>query len=392
MLFPGSGDDELARAAAYHAVRDLDLLRTILDTPVSPVITILEWWRKLRELDFRVGGVATHLARNVLPLLPDVRAAVFLVEEALDELDPSCAIGNFTNRSHANPTEIPLIDTGALPLGQNSAIEAAGFMRSVVATTAHYLGLWAQKNRAENIAFYFEDRARLQAIASFISDPVSANETQRRADAVAAVFDESRKVKINWERHHAASLDRKLRGIKPEHWIQKLSACGMVTVVCDSELECYSALYDLHGALHHRTLNISDSIGQPGVSGYEAIHTLVDLKDNKTARVRIIPQSKNDRRFAPLDREQLANVRHVLETRKPATFQVFAYDGRPFLLPRGATVLNFCLAIHSQIAKFATGAIVGSVAAWFWPWTIGGCESASVVRILCSQRDGSLTR
>ncbi|MBX7134010.1 MAG: AAA family ATPase [Fimbriimonadaceae bacterium] len=359
-LFLALEDPALAEAARAHAIPKLEVSSHASLTEEAEVI--LQGWRRLRALDHSDNDVTAHLTRNVLPSLADPRAAILLVMESLDQLDPSGEIRRFTHAWHSAPGEPPNHTGADLPLWKTDLSHAAGFSRVIAAATARHYGMWSERNCCENAGLLYEHPTRLKAIADQLRQDRVLSEVERRTEELRQILG-TLTASVVWEWHHAASIDRKLRGVSPSHWPTRIAVCGMVTVVCPDEAACYQALSLLHRTLPHQTLDIQDTIGQPSLSGYQAIHTLVRLeqpnqKDSDSVRVRIVPQSGNSSRFDPLTSRQLERIRKLINERKKSRIQVFAYDGRPYQLPVGSTVLNLALAIHSQVAVHARSALV----------------------------------
>lgn len=357
-FFESLNDPDLVRVANLHGRPRVELRSLLTSSEDTRVLSILEDWRKLRALECNDKDVISNLTGDVLPSLADPGAAVFLVMESLDQLDPLGLIAAFTrtwpgmgqSTLTPSPTDLPL---WALPVSQIAVIS-----RVIASTAAGFFGLWEEKRRCENAALLYEDFPRMQALVDFVNQKATLTQVEDRRKAIGAIVDRIPGTSTRWEWHHAASMSRKLKGVGRDCWAQRLSACGMVTIACSSAVDCYRVLSLLHLNLDHQTIGIRDSIGTPGLSHYEAIHTIVDLPSSKPVRIRILPADKADVRNLGLTALKYQQIREELTRRRGNALKTFAYDGRLFELPLGSTILNFALKVHRQVALHATCATV----------------------------------
>jgi (p)ppGpp synthase/HD superfamily hydrolase len=161
-----------------------------------------------------------------------------------------------------------------------------------------------------------------------------------------------------------------LRGASP--W------ADVVVILIDDVQDCYRAL----GAINHTYpvagAKLRDYIGGPKENGYQAIHTTVEYPAPPGAEriieveIRIMTPAM-DRynregyliylagRIAPARWPEWWDARQrwldAYQGRSAEMF-VFTPDGETIFLPRGATVLDFAVRIHSDLGVYCRGALV----------------------------------
>lgn len=152
--------------------------------------------------------------------------------------------------------------------------------------------------------------------------------------------------------------------------------------VVDTDDDCYKALGIVHSKFRPKNDRFRDYIATPKANGYRSLHTTVFGPYGLLTEVQIRTEEMNldsnygiaagffiDNKIAT-DHQRVAWVKRILEIEKSETksgdflgnlkldvFQeriiVFTPKGKPMDLPRGASVLDFAYAIHSEIGHHA---------------------------------------
>jgi hypothetical protein len=361
------GDEKLAAAAALHGLLDLSLVDQLAGFAGREVDQILSTWRRLRSLDHRDADLRDHLSQTLLPALVEVRGAVLVLLEICDRLDPTGEFAKFSAESHSLSGDRPDILSWRPPLWITQPEDEAGYAGVVGTEIAQFLGLWPESSCCDDLGLYYQEPARFDRIFAFRQRVDVADEVHRRIDGIRGVLGDLGDAEVVWEWHHSASFSRKLGNTAGEGWLHRLSALGMVTVICPGSETTYTALGKLHQRLKHQSLDIGDTIGQllvprnqsEGASHYEAIHTLVTLPINDIqVRLRLIPRHSHLHRHARLNAAEFRIICERHKARSGSGLRVFAFDGRSYLLQPGSTVLNFAYHFLKRSVAFATGALV----------------------------------
>lgn len=363
-IFNSQNDITMAKAGFLHGVEDEAFVKACLKADYSEIQPILsDRWRAL-ALDASDVSLPEWLQNEVLPTL-DPRGLVLLVVESLHHADSKDVGWRFSRSFHTQPMwpphELPTIRRK-----MSFDIETS-FLKAIVAPVSEYLGLWAERNLAQDLALLREDRSRVVQLVEFLQERNQQIEVQRRQELIRQELRESDDIQVQWRWHHAASLDRRLRRLETknnEEWRHKVSVAGRVIVECTNEQDCYAALGRLHLSAifepHERIFQ--DSMARPKLNGYRAIHTTLlersERGEERTLwRVEIIPRGVHRRRTERLNRynfEPLDKVRYG----SPEKMKIFTPDGFARFVPAGARVLNLALQIHSDLVAWVSGALV----------------------------------
>jgi len=164
-----------------------------------------------------------------------------------------------------------------------------------------------------------------------------------------------------------------------------------VKVVTEDEHSCYQALGVIHGLFTPKPDRFKDYIAHPKVNGYRALHTVVFGFNGVVTEVQIQSAEMHlnnefgiaanffrktgkiadvwtgDKRSVWVDQiiemdKSKRPAANFIENLKVDIFQdrlfVFTPKGKTFDLPKGATVIDFAYAIHSDIGNHAAKAII----------------------------------
>ncbi|MDR2042198.1 MAG: RelA/SpoT family protein [Tannerella sp.] len=269
-------------------------------------------------------------------------------------------------------------------LKADSRLRLATEVSYLYAPLAHRLGLYKIKSELEDLSLKYLDPEQYNHIKAKL------NETKRSRDAYIAEFIEPvrRKLEaaglqfdIKGRTKSIYSINNKLK--KQQVEFEKIYDLFAIRIILDTpqereRSECwqvYSIITDMYQPNPHR---MRDWISIPKNNGYESLHVTVLGPQNRWVEVQIRTRRMDEvaerglaahwkykgvREERGLD-EFMNDVRAMLETQDISpldamkTFKmdlyqdeiyVFTPGGELIKLPRGATVLDFAFAIHSQL-------------------------------------------
>lgn len=355
-------DLALAQAAFLHGVATHHL-HQVCGLVGDDVLAILEEREKLRALNREDLDVDEPLLANVLQSLRKARSIVLFVLEQVHHLDPTGAIARWSVKFQRAPEPLPL-DQAVGPLYKHGydRKNLANFSRNVVAPTARFFGLWRERNVVEDAALLYFLPERFEALQAFAIRESGPDGDCRKlvhiAEEILKDLIESGSVEsVQWEWRHIGSLHREL---PTKDWRKLLYRAGSVTVICRENEDCYRALYRLHASRYrYRPTEWRDMLGEGTPSGYRALHTTLTMPKGaeiaaEAIPVRLIPHEAGRARRSRFDRRSLENLKGRLKPEGGIDLRVFTPDGRGVVLPVGATVLDFALALNrSWIARLA---------------------------------------
>jgi GTP pyrophosphokinase len=261
----------------------------------------------------------------------------------------------------------------------------------VYAPLANRLGVWQVKWEMEDLALRYLEPAEYKRIAKLLGD--------RRAEREAYIAE----VIETLEEHFAeAGIHAQVSG-RPKHifsiWrkmqrkgvnIEQIFDLRAVRVMVESLADCYAALGIVHGLWKHIPKEFDDYIATPKGNMYQSLHTAVVGPQDKPLEVQI--RTWEMHRHAELgvaahwaykerkghDAElhrRVVWMRNWLELQnegedagdflerfkaefEPAHVYVLTPKSKVVELPKGATVLDFAYAIHSEVGNRCRGARV----------------------------------
>ncbi len=255
----------------------------------------------------------------------------------------------------------------------------------VYAPIAHRLGIGTLKNQLEDLSFYYLFPKEYEKIDAFISshsqdfqirlnDFISKVKTQMvHSGFKKGSFEIFGRVK----HYYSIYLKMQRKGISIDEILDLLA----VRILVEKPLDCYRAVGSLH--LHFKPLiaRFKDYVALPKENGYQTLHTTVfdettiieaqirTFEMHKTAEYGIAAHWKYKLGENQVNVEWLKNLQYQNETIEEfyelvkndlysEDISVFTPMGDQITLPRGATVLDFAYAVHTQIGERATGALV----------------------------------
>jgi (p)ppGpp synthase/HD superfamily hydrolase/type II secretory pathway predicted ATPase ExeA len=372
-------DPVLAEAGFLHGVpaRWMQALEFPLAEGVEAVLRDLDRLRAPR-LEAEYSLRPKELMAEVLPGLPEPRAAFLLVAERLDRWDPTVGLRGWSQgfRSSACEPDPSLLRAipkpGAEPKVSESASGRPGLawatrqelsrLRDVAAPTAEFCGLWDDRNALEDLALLHSDRGRFRKAVAWAArcerDGICRGFTEVVEGALSSLDGES---VAAWEWRHVASIDRNLDlGRSAEEKIGRLWRCGYITVVCPDAASCYRLLGEAHTRLSYQSGGLLDQVGKPTRAGYRALHTVVSAEvggRQLAIAVRFVPRNSRDPDRLPSPRQLLEGRLKASEGRSEG-IRVYTPAGAFRHLPAGATVLNFAATVHTSFVGLVDHAIL----------------------------------
>jgi GTP pyrophosphokinase len=371
-LRPLRADAEVRAAAALHlwpALREALPADGLESAP--RVARLLEGLAAAGQVDDlhqhrqRQGG-AEGLRRLLLALVRDLRAVLVLLAVQL----------------------VRLRDAGALPPGERRAL--AELARDIHAPLANRLGIWQLKWELEDLAFRWLEPDTYQRIARLLDE--------KRADRERFI-DEAIK-RIRGALAEAGIRDADIAG-RPKHiysiW-KKMQRKGVpfselydiraVRVLVDDIPTCYTVLGVVHQLWPSIPSEFDDYIAHPKGNDYRSLHTALVGPGGRTLEVQIRTREMHEHaelgvaahwRYkegggadASFERK-VAWMRQLLEARderEDSLLEGFSTElvedrvyaltprGEVVDLPRGATVLDFAYAVHTEVGHRCRGAKV----------------------------------
>jgi len=261
----------------------------------------------------------------------------------------------------------------------------------VYAPIAHRLGIAAMKNKLEDLSFYYLFPKEYAKIDSFITShsqdfQIKLNTFISKAKTLmvhngfkADSFEIFGRVK----HYYSIYLKMQRKGISIDEILDLLA----VRILVEKPIDCYRSLGTLH--LHFKPLiaRFKDYVALPKENGYQTLHTTVfddtsiieaqirTFEMHKTAEFGIAAhwKYKMDEETS-INIQWLKNLQYQNESIEEfyelvkndlysEDISVFTPGGDQITLPRGATVLDFAYAVHTQVGECASAALVNKRAA-----------------------------
>jgi (p)ppGpp synthase/HD superfamily hydrolase/AAA+ ATPase superfamily predicted ATPase len=362
-LLERTKDQDLALAGYVHGITDMNSLAQLLPPEQKGIFAILEGRRRMMALDPNDPEVSERLLSGFLPHLRDLRSLILLVVEALHHADAEDVMGRFSRSCDDDPMDLPR-EVPTVPR-YDSGITDARFLNAVIAPACEHLGLWRERNLAEDLALFQTDRAQMEEWLEFMREEYVLREKHRRLSLIRSVVSMIAGVEVMWRWHHIASFGRRLGTGSFGSWRHRVSLWSRLVLRCESALQCYEVLgrLSLADEFEKHQRDFSDYLAQPKPTGYQAIRTTVLHRTgdgtSSLLTVEILPRSVDEQRLRILS---YANLQRSSDEKLDVKdIQVFSPDGRMYSLPAGSKVLNFTSAVHGGLVARATGAYVNRV-------------------------------
>ncbi len=313
-----------------------------------------------------VGG-AEGLRRLLLAIIRDIRVVFILLARQLVRMRAA---------AHA-------------PEAQQRAL--AQLTADIHAPLANRLGIWQVKWELEDLAFRYLQPDVYRRIADLLDERRSGREAwiaNARQQLVDALANAGIKADIAGRPKHIYSIWRKMQRKGLE--FSELYDVRALRVLVDDLSACYAALGVVHTLWPYIAGEFDDYIASPKGNQYQSLHTAVVGPDGKTLEVQI--RSHEMHQHAELGvaahwrykegggadasfERKIAWMRQLLESKEArdddaallAGFRTEVVEDRVYVLtpkgqvvdlPRGATVLDFAYAIHTDVGHRCRGAKV----------------------------------
>ena len=259
------------------------------------------------------------------------------------------------------------------------------------APLANRLGIWQVKWELEDLAFRYLQPDVYRRIASLLDERRGGREAwieNARQQLVHTLANAGINADIAGRPKHIYSIWRKMQRKGLE--FSELYDVHALRVLVDDVATCYAALGVVHTLWPYIAGEFDDYIASPKGNQYQSLHTAVVGPDGKTLEVQI--RSHEMHRHAELGvaahwrykegggadasfERKIAWMRQLLESKEArdddaallAGFRTEVVEDRVYLLtpkgqvidlPRGATVLDFAYAIHTDVGHRCRGAKV----------------------------------
>ncbi|WP_456322109.1 RelA/SpoT family protein [Hydrogenimonas sp.] len=279
----------------------------------------------------------------------------------------------------------------------------------VYAPIAHRLGIAAVKNRLEDLSFYYLFPKEYEKIDQFIK--------AHRQDFQIKLNDFISKVKTlmvhngfksdsfeifgRVKHYYSIYLKMQRKGISIDEILDLLA----IRILVAEPIECYRALGVLHLNFKPLIARFKDYVALPKENGYQTLHTTVfddtsiieaqirTFKMHKTAELGIAAHWKYKLGESLINIEWLKNLSYqnasieefyelVKNDLYTEDINVFTPAGDQISLPRGATVLDFAYAVHTQVGERASTALVNKQPTSL----LSELKNGDLVRIITSDR------
>jgi GTP pyrophosphokinase len=373
-------DATIATALLHDVIEDTDATRAEIDQMFGPEIgALVEGLTKIKKLDFvsKKAEQAEHFRKLLVAISSDIR--VLLVKLA-DRLH------NMRTLEHMRP---------------ESRKRASEETLDIYAPLAGRMGMQALREELEGHAFRWLHSDAYKALTERLS--VLGEKNRGLVDEinnalVAKLAEVSIKAEVSGREKKPYSIWRKMQNKQIS--LEQLSDIYAFRIVTDSIADCYRVLGVAHTTWSGVPGRFKDYLSTPKQNGYQSIHTTVvgprhqrvemqirtrqmhDVaehgvaahtlyKDGLTAMARpagaVGADDKDSGPYMWLRRlvETLLdsnNPEEFLEHTKLELFQdqVFCFTpkGRLIALPRGATVIDFAYAVHTDVGNSAVGGLI----------------------------------
>jgi GTP pyrophosphokinase len=371
VLQPLRADPEVMAAAALHlwpALRAAVPAATLAPSP--RLLALLEGLAaadQVRALHHqRQGkGSAEGLRRLLLALVRDLRAVLVLLAIQL----------------------VRLREAAALPADERRAL--AELTADIYAPLANRLGIWQLKWELEDLAFRWLQPETYQRIARLLDEKRGDRERfieDAKARIRSALAEAGVAADVAGRPKHIYSIWKKMqrKGVP----FSELYDIRAVRVLVDDIPACYAALGLVHQLWPSIPSEFDDYIAHPKGNDYRSLHTAVIGPGGRTLEVQIRTHQMHEHaelgvaahwRYkegggadASFERK-VAWMRQLLEQRDEgeeallAGFSTELVEDRVYALtprgevidlPRGATVLDFAYAVHTEVGHRCRGAKV----------------------------------
>ncbi|BDY13898.1 RelA/SpoT family protein [Hydrogenimonas cancrithermarum] len=255
----------------------------------------------------------------------------------------------------------------------------------VYAPIAHRLGIAALKNKLEDLSFYYlfpKEYAKIDAyIRSHRQDfQIKLNTFISKVKTLMVhngFHADSFEIFGRVKHYYSIYLKMQRKGISIDEILDLLA----IRILVPEPIDCYRSLGTLHLNFKPLIARFKDYVALPKENGYQTLHTTVfddtsiieaqirTFEMHKTAEFGIAAHWKYKLGESLINIEWLKNLQYQNESIEEfyelvkndlysEDISVFTPAGDQITLPRGATVLDFAYAVHTQVGERASAALV----------------------------------
>ncbi len=262
----------------------------------------------------------------------------------------------------------------------------------IYAPIAHRLGIYWIKAELEDLSFRFLNPDVYFRLVKMVAKAYKEN--QEYLQIVQKEIDEKLesqgvKCEVSGRTKHYYSIYQKMEKRKLE--LDQIHDLFGFRILCPTIRECYEALYVIHSSWTPVPGRIKDYIALPKANMYQSLHTTVIGPGGRSVEIQIrtpemhsvaedgiaahwkykeggpIAEGDNGKQFDWLKRwmefqDELEDPHQFLDSVRSdlASTEVYVFTPRGDIkeFPRGATLIDFAYAIHSDLGNHAVGARV----------------------------------
>jgi GTP pyrophosphokinase len=278
---------------------------------------------------------------------------------------------------------------GAATLPAAERTELARLASDILAPLANRLGIWQLKWEIEDLAFRFQQPETYQRIARLLDEKRGAREQSieaAKSQLRSALSEAGIVAEVAGRPKHIYSIWKKMQ--RKDVPFGELYDIRAVRVLVDDITACYAALGVVHQVWTPIAKEFDDYIARPKANGYRSLHTAVMGPEGRALEVQIRTREMHEQaelgvaahwRYkegggadASFERK-IAWMRQLLESSEgddqklqegldadlvEDRVYVLTPQGKVVDLPRGATVLDFAYAVHTEVGHRCRGAKV----------------------------------
>lgn len=300
-----------------------------------------------------------------------------------------------------------LLTLDALPAAKQRRIAEESLV--VYAPIAHRLGISYMKNLLEDLSFSYVFPDENRRIDSYLK--AHHQQMEMRLNAFREKINkmllqmgmtgEDYEILSRIKHNYSIYLKMQRKGISIDEVLDLMA----IRILVREPIQCYTVLGTIHLHFQPLTSRFKDYIAIPKENGYETLHTTVfddtaiievqirTFEMHRTAELGVAAHWKYKSGGHNINLEWLNNlqfqgesVEDFYELAKTDLYSedisVFSPQGKPFTLPRGATVLDYAYAVHTEIGDTAESCLVNKEKASL----LTELHNGDMVRIITAHR------
>ncbi len=363
----GMDTESVVSALLHDVVEDTAVsLETVRKEFGEDTALLVDGVTKLGKIPFvsREEQQAENIRKMLMAMAKDVRVIIIKLADRLHNM----------RTIHAMPEQKQ----------RDKALETM----EVYAPIAHRLGIHTIKEELEDISLLYLDPVAFREIEQMLN--ASKEDRNRFLDHIKQKIGQ----RLGEKYHiHLEGRVKGIYGIYRKVYIQgrgwdEIFDVYAIRIIVDSVNECYNILGEIHDMFRPLPNRFKDYISTPKANMYQSLHTTVIDKEavafevqirtwemHHTAEFGIAAHWKYKVGITGKDNleDKIAWVRQLLESQKETNdaqellgtiksdlsadeVYVFTPKGDVIALPKGATVIDFAYAIHSQVGNRMIGA------------------------------------